>query len=113
MLVLSAYVTPNQDMSFVISTAYVVISVLLAGFLVKLQDLLSFMRVISIVTPARYGYQILITNQFKGTSRQSILAYFDIRVPEANNFAALLVIYIVLQASTLLALHRLHRSSRK
>jgi hypothetical protein len=111
--VLSAYLTTNQDMSFVLSTAYVVVSVLLAGFLVKLQDLLPVMRVISIITPARYGYQILIRNQFQGTSRATTLSYFDIKVPEGNNFAALIVIYVVLQLSTLLALQRLHKKTRK
>jgi ABC-2 type transporter len=112
-LVCAAYITPNQDMAFVISTAYVVLSVLLAGFLVKLQDLLWFMRVISVITPARYGYQILIKNQFYGTSRASTLNYFDIRVPEANNFAALLIIYFLIQLGTWSALQVLHRKTRK
>ncbi len=48
-------------MAFVVATTYVVMSILLSGFLVRLNDLLAPMRVLSIVTPCRYAIQVCCT----------------------------------------------------
>jgi hypothetical protein len=57
-VMLAAYVTPNQDMAFVVATGYTAISLSLSGFLIRLRDLLAVMRVLSIVTPTRYTLQV-------------------------------------------------------
>lgn len=44
-LVLSAYVTPNQDLAFVLGISYVTVACLVGGYLVRLPDMVRFLPV--------------------------------------------------------------------
>eukprot|EP00884_Botryococcus_braunii_P015945 jgi/Botrbrau1/3033/Bobra.0070s0029.1 len=112
-LVLSAYISPTQDIAYVVATVYVMFSMLWAGLFVKLRELLAPLRAISYITPCRYASQIIIRQQFVNTTKQSTLKVFDLEVPDSINFAAIFAIYAVLLALTLLALRNLCRAKGK
>ncbi len=59
------------------------------------------------------GPQILVYQQFHGTTRASTMKFYDIRVPMPNNFGALIAIYAFFHIATFLALQRLHRVGRR
>jgi ABC-type multidrug transport system permease subunit len=112
-LVLSAYISSTQDIAYVVATVYVLSSMLWTGVLVPLRDLLPILRAFSYITPCRYALQIIVRQQFMHTSKQSTLAVFDLLVPDAHNFAALLAIYAALLGISLLALRQLCHHSAK
>lgn len=112
-LVFSSYLMPNQDMAFVGSTSYVVLCLICSGFPIPLRSLISVLRGISYVTHVRYCIQILVREQFLGTSRASLLTYFDMKVPNGFNFLGLILIYLVLHVLTYVALLILAARARK
>lgn len=112
-LVVNSYIMPNQDLAFVGSTGYVVLCLLCSGFPIPLRNLIGFLRGISYITYVRYCSQILVREQFLGTSRASLLSYFDMKLSNGFNFLGLILIYLALQFCTYVALWRLAARVRR
>lgn len=96
-----------------LATIYVLVSMLWAGSMIRVKDMLTVLQFLSYITPCRYALQIVVRQQFVRSPRASTLKIFDLMVPDALNFAALAVIYAVLLALTLVALLSLSRRSRQ
>jgi ATP-binding cassette, subfamily G (WHITE), member 2 len=58
MMVLAVYLTPNQDVAYVISIAYVSLSILLSGFYIRASDIpFRILRWMSYLSYPRYAFQ--------------------------------------------------------
>eukprot|EP00884_Botryococcus_braunii_P013426 jgi/Botrbrau1/22084/Bobra.0206s0011.1 len=112
-LIFSCYLAPNQDMAAVLASAYIVLNLLLAGFPIPLKDLISPFRVLSYLTYARYTLQILVREQWLGTSKQSLLNFFDFLVPNGLNFLGLISIFLIQLVLTFSILWRMAQHVRK
>lgn len=77
-LVLSAYLTNSQDLAFVVAVTYVVWSVLLGGFVVRLSELFTVLRGLSYLFPLRYTFQAL--NKLQVTSQLLLPRYASLSV---------------------------------
>jgi hypothetical protein len=63
-MVLSAFVAPNQDLAFVIAVTYSAFNILLAGFLVRLHDLIVPLRVLSYGMFTHFTFEAFVTLQY-------------------------------------------------
>lgn len=63
-MVLSAFVAPNQDLAFVIAVTYSAFNILLAGFLVRIQDLIVPLRVLSYGMFTHFTFEAFVTLQY-------------------------------------------------
>lgn len=63
-MVLSAFVAPNQDLAFVIAVTYSAFNILLAGFLVRIQDLIVPLRIVSYAMFTHYTFEAFVTLQY-------------------------------------------------
>ncbi len=86
---------------------------LATGFPITLRDLVSPVRAISYLTHSRYALQILAREQWLGTSRQSLLTFFDFRVPTGFNFMGLILIFLAQLILTYGVLWRMAMRIRK
>lgn len=112
-LIVSCYVMPNQDLALVLSTFYVSLGQLVIGFPIPFKNLTGILHAASYITSNRYFLQILVRQQFKGTSREVLLESFDMVVPTQLNFLAMLLIYFGLLVATYAALVCLAARVRK
>eukprot|EP00884_Botryococcus_braunii_P013437 jgi/Botrbrau1/22094/Bobra.0206s0020.1 len=103
-LIFSGYAMPNQDLALVLATFYVTVGLLVVGYPIPLKNLVGILRGISYVTNARYVMQILVRQQFMGTTREPMLERLNMVVPTGFNFLGMILIYIGLLAATYLAL---------
>lgn len=64
LLVFYVYLLPNQDMAIMAVISHATVTILLAGFAVKLQRLYAIFRWMSYLFPGRYSLQIIMVTQF-------------------------------------------------
>lgn len=95
---------PNQDMSFVAATGYVVLNLVCSGFPIQFKNLVSVLRGISYLTYTRYSLGIWATQQFEGTKKEFFLSLIDMRQSKHLNFLGLLLIFLGLQLCTYVVL---------
>jgi len=63
---LAALITPNQELAFVVAIAFEVTSFVSAGYLVRTPDLPAIARWFRLISPCKYGFQALSSNEFAG-----------------------------------------------
>jgi len=64
LVVLCVYLTPNQDLAFVLAVSYVAISILLGGFYAPLKDIkIAPLRWMSYLSYPRYTFQGMVRNE--------------------------------------------------
>jgi len=64
LVVLCVYLTPNQDLAFVLAVSYVAISILLGGFYAPLKDIkIAPLRWLSYLSYPRYTFQGMVRNE--------------------------------------------------
>jgi ABC-type multidrug transport system permease subunit len=100
----AVYCTPNQDMAFMLGVAYSLLGILLAGFVVKLNDMQPVLVVISYITPLRYAFQLLVQFQFHKTPNESLLNYLGMTMNNGLNAGFLVIIYVVMHVLSYAAL---------
>lgn len=64
-LVMYAYLLPNQDMAILACISHATLTILLAGFVVRLHRMYSFLQWASYLFPARYALQIVLITQWR------------------------------------------------
>eukprot|EP00884_Botryococcus_braunii_P000584 jgi/Botrbrau1/10526/Bobra.7_1s0007.1 len=113
-LVLSAYLTRSQDLAFVVAVTYVTWSILLGGFIVRLSQLYSVLRVLSYLFPLRYTFQAFVLLQFEGLPTMNIITqFYDMDWSVGANLAALLGVLVGLHFLSIVAMCLLHQPQQK
>eukprot|EP00884_Botryococcus_braunii_P014363 jgi/Botrbrau1/22928/Bobra.0030s0006.1 len=87
-----SFLLPNQDSAMLACITHATMNILLAGFVVHVQDLIPLMRVVSYVMPMRFTYQIMMRLQLESTSSESMLVYSGITWGIGANFLALFLL---------------------
>lgn len=64
-LVMYAYLLPNQDMAILACISHATLTILLAGFVVRLHRMYVFLQWASFLFPARYALQIVLITQWR------------------------------------------------
>mmetsp|Transcript_68376 Transcript_68376/g.164104 ORF Transcript_68376/g.164104 Transcript_68376/m.164104 type:complete len:723 (+) Transcript_68376:41-2209(+) len=63
---LAALITPNQELAFVVAIAFEVTNFVSAGYLVRTPDLPAMARWFRLISPCKYGFQALSSNEYAG-----------------------------------------------
>eukprot|EP00884_Botryococcus_braunii_P015155 jgi/Botrbrau1/23640/Bobra.55_2s0027.1 len=98
---LSVHLTSNQDAAMLLTIVYNIISLLLAGYFVRVSRLPAFFRWLSYATPFRYAFGLVATEQLRGTIYTNLLVSYSLIWSPGAYLAGLAAIYVVFLAANL------------